>query len=148
MHLYVIIIIIIITLKNSILTDFSDVIFIISFGAYTMMESDMCSLLSSCMTIVIAITRVSFQFQSRCVFPAYPLQTKDGGWWEYVDKNFKSNFLQNRKKLAIFFSVLFHHRLAMHNFWKQVMAWPQELTWHHQWPLLLTWFNFNPSMDK
>ena len=22
------------------------------------------------------------------------------------------------------------------------------VTWNHQWPLLLTWINFNPSMDK
>ena len=25
--------------------------------------------------------------------------------------------------------------------------WRQQL-WNHLWPLLLTWFNFNPSMDK
>ena len=25
---------------------------------------------------------------------------------------------------------------------------PQWVNWNDLWPLLLTWFNFNPSMDK
>ena len=36
--------------------------------------------------------------------------------------------------------------IANHVTW----LWPADDTenFEHQWPLLLTWFNFNPSMDK
>ena len=42
----------------------------------------------------------------------------------------------------------FYSRKCIWKYWRPFCPGGDELTDSGQWPLLLTWFNFNPSMDK
>ena len=83
----------------------------------------------------------------------------------FADNTFEYKFVNENVLISIKISLNFVHKGPIDNKSSlvQVMAWHQigdkplhepmmsqfnDAYMRHLWPLLLTWFNFNPSMDK
>ena len=60
--------------------------------------------------------------------------------------------MEKEKFLLFWFSMPFSLHLQRKSWWKKLLASIQRISQmvlgKQLWPLLLTWFNFNPSMDK